>query len=237
MRHLNFDRLEAIDPQEFRSTKPYPWINPEGLISHDGYRALAETLPDIAKFERQYEKERAHGQRPHDRYNLEYEKGLDLSVPWREFIGELTDGRYHDIMCRLFGVRAVDLRLHWHYQPAGCSVSPHCDSKKKLGSHLFYFNTEEEWVPSWGGQTQILDDGGRFHRNSAPEFEDFECVAKARSFGNYSLLFAQGAGSWHGVEEIRCPEGQMRKVLIVVIQRVRPLESVWRGARRMLPSA
>jgi hypothetical protein len=57
-------------------------------------------------------------------------------------------------------------------------VSPHCDSPKKLGSHIFYLNTKEDWDPSWGGETLILDDGGRlptlragfdrFRRRSAP---------------------------------------------------------------------
>jgi hypothetical protein len=34
--------------------------------------------------------------------------------------------------------------------------------------------------------------------------------------GNRSPLFARKEHSWHGVREIRCPEGHMRKVFIVV---------------------
>jgi len=57
----------------------------------------------------------------------------------------------------MFGRDSLSLTLHWHYAPRGCSVSPHCDAVRKLGSHLCYFNTEEDWDPSWGGQTLLLD--------------------------------------------------------------------------------
>ena len=51
------------------------------------------------------------------------------------------------------------------------TCSPHCDAVWKLGSHIFYFN--EDWNPGWGGETLVLDDGGRFSRRSAPDFDDF----------------------------------------------------------------
>jgi hypothetical protein len=50
--------------------------------------------------------------------------------------------------------------MHWHYTPAGKSVSPHCDSFNKIGSQIFYFSTPEDWDRSWGGETVILDDKG-----------------------------------------------------------------------------
>ena len=40
--------------------------------------------------------------------------------------------------------------------------------------------------------------------------------------GNDSLLFKRGEHSWHGVRELRCPEGRMRKVFIVVVNRLTP---------------
>ena len=36
MRYLDFDKFEAIDPAEFRSTSPFPWINPQGLLTDEG---------------------------------------------------------------------------------------------------------------------------------------------------------------------------------------------------------
>jgi hypothetical protein len=115
----------------------------------------------------------------------------------------------------------LELRFHWHWATTGNSVSPHCDRKRKLGSHIFYLNTEDDWDPAWGGETIVLDDGGRFTRNSAPEFEDFDHAIHANALGNRSFIFTRLGNSWHGVEEIRCPEGAYRKVFIAVINRPR----------------
>lgn len=217
MAYLDYERLESIDPKAFRAETPYPWINPEGLLTDDGYRRLRETLPDVSMFTPVFGKKRQHGQKSHDRYALEYSPDLDIALPWKEFIQELKGERYRRFIGRLYDAPKFDLNFHWHYTPNGCSVSPHCDAKRKLGSHIFYFNTEEDWNPAWGGETLILDDGGRLPRESAPNFEDFDRVIPSRALGNYSLLFGRNERSWHGVREIRCPEGHMRKVFIVVI--------------------
>ena len=42
------------------------------------------------------------------------------------------------------------------------------------------------------------------------------CLA-SENLGNHSLLFQRQGNSWHGVREIRCPQGQYRKIFIVVI--------------------
>ena len=42
------------------------------------------------------------------------------------------------------------------------------------------------------------------------------CLA-SENLGNYSLLFQRRGNSWHGVREIRCPQGRYRKIFIVVI--------------------
>ena len=168
-------------------------------------------------FDKKFGVERSHGQYSHDRYALEYHEDLQLPDPWKDFIAELQGDRYRKFLCRLYGVRSVFLNFHWHYTPNGCSVSPHCDARRKLGSHIFYFNTEQDWDPSWGGETLILDDGGRFHRKSAPAFEDFDQATPSVSLGNRSLLFGRSGNSWHGVREIHCPEGRLRKVFIVVV--------------------
>ena len=34
----------------FRAQKPFPWINPEGLLTEEGYQRLVATLPDIYSF-------------------------------------------------------------------------------------------------------------------------------------------------------------------------------------------
>jgi hypothetical protein len=215
--YLDFDKLEAIDPAEFRHAKPYPWVNPEGLLTDEGFDRLLHNMPDLSLFEKKFGYERIAGQKPHDRYSLEYTRETQVPTPWKEFIGELCSDRYRRALARLFGARKINLRFHWHYTPNGCSVSPHTDSVREHGSQLFYFNSEDDWDPAWGGDTLVLDDGGQMEFETAPSFEDFANEIAARSIGNYSLIFQRTPHSWHAVREIQCPEDRVRRVFIVVV--------------------
>jgi hypothetical protein len=147
-------------------------------------------------------------------------------------VAEILSSEYHRFLTALFGTSSFDLRLHWHYTPTGCSVSPHCDAKRKLGSHIFYFHTAADWDPCWGGETLVLDDGGRFASDSAPRFEDFEVVASPKVMDNRSLLFA-GAAIRGTEAELRCPSDRLRKVFIVTVEQAslaERLRTVVRGA-------
>ncbi|PKM13309.1 MAG: hypothetical protein CVV13_01795 [Gammaproteobacteria bacterium HGW-Gammaproteobacteria-3] len=217
MSFLDYEKLTVVDEQSFQQAKPYPWINPKGLLTDAGYQRLLETLPTLEQMTPMLGVQRSHGQQPHDRYALEYNENLDVDPAWHAFAAELTDGPYRDFIQRLYGRGRFKLNMHWHYAPRGASVSPHCDAARKLGSHIFYFSDPENWSRDWGGDTLILDDNRRFSRNSAPRFEDFDHAYAGESLGNYSLLFQRQENSWHGVREITCPEGQFRKVFIVVI--------------------
>ena len=218
MQYLNSNLLETFDDQSFRATRPYPWTNPHGMIQDDAFRRLREQLPDPSLFKEEFGVKRSHGQQPHDRLTLEYNTELEIAPEWHDFVGELRGSIYQDFLKRAFGRGMLALTFHWHYTPRSCSVSPHCDALRKLGSHIFYFNTDEDWDESWGGQTIVLDDGGRFSRKSAPGFDQFEETGRSRIINNRSFLFARNANSWHGVEELNCPEGAYRKVFIVVIE-------------------
>lgn len=229
MQYLDVERLSTLDPKVFQSQHPYPWMNPEGLLTEEGYQRLRETLPDVTLFTPIFGKKRVYGQQSHDRFSLEYYDGLDVAEPWREFVTELQGKEYQRFLRHMIGVRSFELLFHWHYTPNGCSVSPHCDSNRKLGSHIFYFNTLEDWNPAWGGETLILDDGRRFSRKSAPRFDEFAHVTAGEALGNHSLLFARTEYSWHGVREIHCPKDALRKVFIVVINRSTPLDRLWRA--------
>ena len=217
MTYLDFERLESLNADEFRETKPYPWMNPERCLTEEGFRRLQESLPPAERFERVFGKRRSYGQRSHDRLALEYDESLDLAEPWHAFVRELRSPRYRRFLHRMMGRGGLSLSYHWHYTPDGCSVSPHCDASHKLGSHIFYFNTDQDWQPQWGGETLVLDDHGRFDHKSAPAFEEFDVVTASNSIGNHSLIFARGESSWHGVREIHCPPDAYRKVFIVVI--------------------
>jgi hypothetical protein len=178
---------------------------------------LIETCPEVERFNPFFGVTRKHGQQSHDRFTLEYRDDLDIAPEWKQFVAELKSPEYMSFLLRLTGRRSLSLAFHWHFTPQGCSVSPHCDGQHKIGSHIFYLNTETDWKEEWGGQTVVLDDGGRFERRSAPKFEDFDRAIDAQTLGNYSFLFARQGNSWHGVRELRCPEGMYRKVFIVVI--------------------
>ncbi|NHZ69668.1 MAG: hypothetical protein GWP20_00335 [Thermotogales bacterium] len=216
MQYLDFDKFSAIDAADFRATHPYPWINPQGLLTDTGYQRLLDNMPDIALFEKKFGYGRIAGQKPHDRYSLEYAPGTPVPEPWQEFIAELCSDDYRKTLAKLFGARKINLRFHWHYTPNGCSVSPHTDSVREHGSQLFYFNPEGDWDPAWGGDTLVLDDGGQLKFETAPTLDDFSSEVSASSIGNYSLIFERTRHSWHAVREISCPEDRLRRVFIVV---------------------
>ncbi len=227
---LNWPLLDSIQASDFRNAEPYPWLNFQGALREDGYRALTAEHPDLELFSYYFNQPRKHGQRPHNRYTLEWHEGLALPAAWQQLIDELRSKRYLAWLRRLTGCHWLRLHFHWHYAPSGGEVSPHCDSKRKLGSHIFYMNTAQDWRDEWGGETLVLNDGGRFDRESAPEFEDFDHIQPAKTLENCSLLFMRGGNSWHGVRAIQCPEDKLRKVFIVVINDASP----WRRLRRKL---
>ncbi len=215
--YIDFERLESIDPIEFRSVKPYPFHNTKGLLTQSGFQSLLDNMPDIEIFEHKFGAERRAGQKPHDRYSLEYTPETPVPTPWKDFIGELCSDRYRNKIAELLDAKSIEFRFHWHYTPNGCSVSPHTDARREHGSHLFYFNSEDDWDPSWGGDTLVLDDGGRLDYNSAPPLEAFDGEIACESLGNYSSIMLRNDHAWHAVREINCPEDKMRRIFIVVV--------------------
>lgn len=231
MQYLDFDKLENITREDFWATRPYPYANKEGLLTAQGYQQLLENMPSMDLFFHNVGKPRRAGQTPHDRYSLEYTPDAEVPAPWREFIQELCSDRYRDNICRLFDVKGIEFRFHWHYTPTGCWVSPHTDSPREHGSHLFYFNSEKDWDPSWGGDTLVLDDGGRLDYNTAPELDQFEAEIACQSVGNYSAIMKRTDHAWHAVRPIHSPEGQFRKIFIVVVN---PNSLMWKVRDRII---
>ncbi len=108
-------------------------------------------------------------------------------------------------------------------------MSPHCDAKHKIGSHIFYLNSDTDWKEEWGGRDGRARRRRRVSRATRhPRFDEFQSEIDAKTLGNYSFLFARQGNSWHGVREIRCPEGMYRKVFIVVIN------DRWKAMRKRL---
>lgn len=235
MRFLDSEKLQGMDAAAYRGRQPFPWLNPAGLIRDEAFAELVSELPDIAMFKKAFGHERAFGQKSHDRYSLKYRPGLDIPAPWQAFVDELRGPEYRAFLQRMLGTRFLAMDFLWFYTPSGCSVSPHCDHRNKLGAHIFYLNTDADWDRAWGGETLILDGGGRIARRSAPEFEDFDRIIPAEGMNNHSLLFSRSDHSWHGVRAIDCPEGKLRKIFLVAIKRVPVRDKVSFYLKGMMP--
>ena len=233
MSYLNHDFMNRFDPRTFREADPYPWMNPEGMLTDAGYRELVENMPDMSLFTPSFGVQRKYGQQSHERYILEYVDGLELPACWQAFVDELRGDVYRQFITDLLGRGQFRFRFHWHYTPRACSVSPHCDARGKLGSQIFYLN-DDDWDTAWGGETVILDDKGRFSAQSSPAWEDFDTAVPAQTAGNRSLIFGRRGNSWHGVRELTCPEGAYRQVFIVVFEDYRPGRMFLKRAKRLL---
>jgi hypothetical protein len=232
--YLNRAVLEGIDTGEFQNKPPFPWINPQHFVADTLYQDLLSSMPDISTFRSFFGKQRKHGQASHDRFVLDFEEGMELPQPWQDFVEELRGDVYRQFVCRLLGVSHVRFRFHWHYTPNGGEVSPHCDSKGKIGSQIFYLNTDQDWNRGWGGETVVLDDGDTLGPDNAPAFEDFIAEYPAETSDNRSLIFGRRGNSWHGVRRINCPDNHYRKVFIVVFEEYRPLRMAMKKLKRLL---
>ncbi len=230
MPFLNPSALAGQSAEAFRARAPFPWVEMEDVLTPDGYARLRDALPDVAGFDRKVGVKRAHGQKPHDRSILHYHPQMDLPQPWKEFLAELHGAAYQSFLQRMLGQRRYILTLEWYYAWQGCSVSPHCDARRKRATHIFYFNTEEDWQPEWGGEILMLEDAGRFRAHSAPDFDDLRVAASLTPRGNRSLLFARTEHSWHGVRPLQCPPGVLRKLFIVTVN-TPTLQVAWRRLR------
>ena len=233
MEYLNQTSIKAVRPEIFQHQQPYPWVNIQNTLTPEGFERLRETLPDVSLFERQVGKKRAYGQGSHDRYLLHYLPSLTMAKPWKDFIAELHGEAYMSFLRGMFGPEIGNrliLTMEWYFAWQGCAVSPHCDARRKLATHIFYFNTDADWEAAWGGHILILDDQRRFKPHSAPAFDDLSVGAEIDPRGNASLLFQRTDHSWHGVRPLLPPPGKLRKLFIITIN-VPTFQVWWRRVR------
>jgi Rps23 Pro-64 3,4-dihydroxylase Tpa1-like proline 4-hydroxylase len=175
--------------------------------------------------------QRRHGQRPHDRYYLAYEdthykrgEELDKEVTreelpsiWVAFLEEIKNNAiYRKLIENVLGTDDWQVRFAWHMGQKGNEVSPHLDHIDKLGTHIFYFNTDEDWKSEWGGQLVVL--GEKMIPTGNPEYEDFASAVEISNLNNRSFLFKNTLDAWHGVRPLRSPEGQFRRVFNVIFE-------------------
>src|SRR5215831_8561368 len=229
--YLNRERLQNLSSESFQSRQPYPWTEIKSSLTPEGYERLRESLPPIeAGFERQVGIQRAYGQAPHDRYLLHFHPGIQVAEPWLEFLAELQGPVYQSFLRRMLGDHRFIPTFEWYYAWEGCAVSPHCDAARKLATHIFYFNPEDDWDTKWGGQILILDSERKWRTHSGPTFDQLKAAASIDPRGNGSLLFQRTPHSWHGVRPLACPPGRLRRLFIVTVN-IPSFQVWWRGVR------
>ena len=228
---IDYRLLDLFDADGFRRREPFPWFNLHGFLTPEGFRALYDEFPPLSLFEYHNNIQRAYGQRSHNRHYLAYESSIyhkaeaesgvvrrgQLPAAWQRFMDELeTGGRYHDFVRRALGVAAFSTRYAWHVGSTGSEVSPHVDAPEKLGTHIIYFNTSDEWHPEWGGTTLVL--GGKRTAALNPDFADFATTDAAEIVDNHSFLFKNTPHAWHGASALTCPPGSYRRLFNVIFE-------------------
>jgi hypothetical protein len=227
---LDEKAMREFRPEAFSRRTPFPWNDFAGLLTPEGFHALYKDYPSLELFEAHRGLQRPHGQRPHDRHYLAYEHSIyghsdhkeagevghaDLSPAWQTFMDELkTSEPYRAFIEDLLGVEPLTARYAWHVGVAGSEVSPHRDADNKLGTHIFYFNTHDDWDDAWGGSTLVL--GGKKTAALNPDFGDFAAETASDILDNHSFLFKNTPDAWHGVRALTCPEGRHRRLFNVI---------------------
>ncbi len=234
---INNDCLAQLTAYQFQATAPFPWHSMQGFLHPDAFAELLTNFPPLELFAFHQGLTRKDGQRPHNRYYLAYEtsiytkkrnarstphnKGIaqhhDLPEVWQEFLEELHENlEYRDCIAHLLGVKQYVMRFAWHLGVTSSEVSPHLDSRKKLGTHILYFNTDADWDRAWGGELLVLD--GKPKHAQHPDFDDFTGVHPVPSMNNQSFLFKNTPDAWHGVKALTCPEGHYRRLFNIIFE-------------------
>lgn len=228
--YLDHQVAESAAP-EFGAREPFPWIAPRASLRPAGFEELRRDYPPPELFERHQDIPRHHGQRPHNRYYLACEESpygrlpgepgcvaaRSLAASWQRLLQEFDGAWYRNFVARLLETNRLHLHFSWHMAGSGDAVSPHCDSARRLGTHIFNFNSPDDWDPAWGGQTVLL--GDPTDSRPDPSLGDFRVRHPIEYGTNRSLLFQNGENHWHGVSPLQCPPGALRKVFLVAFLR------------------
>ncbi len=232
--------LRDFRAADFTDRAPFPWTNFSHILTPDAWTRLYAEFPPLTQFESHSGIQRDHNQRSHDRYYLAYETSIyqpgkereagvvhhnELSPAWQDFLTELQnpDAPYRAFIQDLLQTGELTPRFAWHVGHAGSEVSPHRDADNKLGTHIFYFNTSEDWDMAWGGSTLVLDNKKVSGLN--PDFSDFENEEASEIRDNHSFLFKNTQNAWHGAKALTCPPTHHRRLFNVIFHEATPTVS------------
>ena len=230
---INSALLKDFELDRFKKNEPFPWFNFQSFLTPAAFYDLYSTFPSLDLFEKHTNLSRNYGQRPHNRYYLAYEKSIyktsdqpyeqgvvrheELSLPWQQFIEELKKSQiYNNFIKDALEAQNYYVRYAWHLGHSGSEVSPHRDSPTKIGTHIFYFNTSDDWNMTWGGSTLVL--GDKLTDANDPDFSDFTEIVTSQISDNHSFLFKNTSNAWHGVKPLTCPEGKYRRLFNVIFE-------------------
>jgi hypothetical protein len=230
MEYLNRERLQSLSREDFENRKPYPWVDIEYPLTPEGYQRLRETLPPVESFNREADIQRDNGQSPRDSYLLHHHPGVELAEPWLEFMAELEGPVYEAFLLQMLGPHTFIPTFDWTYAKDGFAEQAQCDAVRKLATHIFYFNTEEDWKREWGGDILIFDAERRMPLEAHTRFEEMRVAASLEPCGNGSLLYKRTERSWHGARPVHCPAGSLRRLFVVTVN-VPCLQVWWRNLR------
>ena len=191
-----------------------PHANFVDFIQPKTFKKLRDEFPQDKLFKDEVPEYRKYGQRPHCRrfmcwgetQNSKYFKPymIDLKILpdiWQQFCNYIvTNAEYRYFIRETLRVNDFKIRLDFHRTRKVLDVSPHIDSKGKIGSHLFYF-MPKEWEDGDGGKT-IFYRGKKVNRMN-PEPQDFEDAVTCSVIGNRSCLFKNTEEGWHGVTQVK----------------------------------
>jgi Rps23 Pro-64 3,4-dihydroxylase Tpa1-like proline 4-hydroxylase len=228
---INPDWLASFDLNDFKSREPFPWHDFHQFLTPEGFATLSHDFPSLDCFEKHNGISRGDGQRPHDRYYLAYENSIyqtsastqgvikhqALAPSWQAFLQELeTNLAYQRFLKTTLAVPDYKLRYAWHVGFTGSEVSPHVDTPEKIGTHILYFNTQQDWQPEWGGELLVLS--GKQTPKMNPEFTDFTSAVPVPIWDNHSFFFRNYEHSWHGVKPLTCPTGSYRRLFNIIVE-------------------
>ncbi|MGF1588781.1 MAG: 2OG-Fe(II) oxygenase [Pleurocapsa sp.] len=229
---INYELLKSFEAKSFIYNQPFPWYNFKQFLTLEGFQQLLQDFPSLELFEKHQGLERVYGQRPHDRYYLAYQTSIyrqvehqdrgiindqDLPTSWQMFVHELETSRiYQNFIKSLFEVADFQIRYAWHIGVTNSEVSPHTDAEQKIGTHIFYFNTSDDWETTWSGSTLVL--GNKLKDVMNPDFSDFTTAIPTQFTDNHSFLFKNTPDAWHGVKPLSCPKDKYRRLFNVIFE-------------------
>lgn len=230
MNLINEAMIQNFSMETFMKKWPFPWQNFHEFLTPEGFSQLYAEFPSLELFEYHENLLRGMGQRPHNRYYLAYEKSIykkdasqgagiitsdELSPTWQKFIHELeTNEGYQKIIREILNNQKFYMRYAWHAGIATNEVSPHMDDHNKLATHIFYFNTSDDWNMDWGGALLLL--GDKISSSGNPDFKDFITSTSIKILDNHSFLFKNTRNAWHGVKALKSPPGKYRRLFNVI---------------------